>query len=202
MKSEFHRQLVHISGILFVALAQFVGPMISIWFFMIAITLFLYSHLIHKEYKRARLIAQLENRIKETVMHFERENVRRPFTGAVWFFFSMGLVFLFFPIHIASAAAICLSIGDGLSTLAGKRLGGRAIAGEKTLSGSIACFIGSLCSFVFIGPVFATLAAFTATIAELLPATSPLLRIKERGLIDDNFLVPVLTALILLLTLA
>lgn len=201
MKTEFHRQLVHISGIVFIILAQLVGRIVSAWLFIIAVTLFLYSSMIVREYRRMDLLSKLEGRLRHAVISLERQDIPRPFTGAVWFFLSFGLAFLVFPLPIASAACTALAVGDSLSTLAGSRLGRHRLLGKKTLEGSLACFIGSLASFIFVGPIPATLVAVTATVAELLPETSALKGLKKRGLIDDNFLIPILSGLILLLVL-
>ena len=201
MKTEFHRQLVHLSGILFIVLAQFLGRLISAWFFIIAATLFIYSYAIMKEYNHMRLLANLESKLRHAVISLEREAVQRPFTGAIWFFFSCGLAFLIFPLQVASAACLALAVGDSLSTLVGLRIGKRKLVGKKSLEGSIACFIGSLTSFVFVGPVLATLVAVTATIAELLPEIRGIRKIRNRGWIDDNFLIPILAGLLLFLIL-
>jgi len=52
MKTEFPRQLVHVSGLLFIILAQLIGGLLTaFYFFIIAATILLYSDYIRSEQK-------------------------------------------------------------------------------------------------------------------------------------------------------
>lgn len=202
MKIEIRRQLVHISGIIFVFLAQYIGQIIVFYFFAVALTLLLYSQIILKELERANILTRLESKIRNFTMKFEREQIPRPFVGAIWFFFSLGLTFLVFPLPIASAAGFMLSIGDGLSTLVGKHFGRIKTIGQKTLEGTAALFLGSLTAALFVPLPVAALGALAAAIAELMPEIAPLARLRNRGLLDDNLLVPLLGGAVVLLAIA
>jgi len=197
METEINRQLVHISGLAFVLLAQFIGQTVTIWFFTMAATLFVYALYIRQEQKHLRLLERLESRIRNIAISLERQAVPLPFTGAIWFFFACGLVFLFLPQAIASAAALTLIVGDGLATLVGVKLGRHKIIGQKSFEGSVACFLGSLSSSAFIPFMPALMGAFAAAIIELVPELKSLKRLRRKGLIDDNWMVPLLVGLLL-----
>jgi dolichol kinase len=205
MKLEISRQLVHLSGFLFIILAQFIGGiLISLYCFLIAVTLFLYSELIKREQKKLySLVDKIENRIREVVVKLETREVKRPFTGALWFFMGLGVTFLIFPmspLNIASALGLILTVSDSLATIAGMRWGAHTIIGGKSLEGSGVFFVTSLIiSLIILPPLVAVAAAITATIVELLPDTTILRRYKKAGYVDDNFLIPVLTGLVLML---
>ena len=191
--------MVHLSGFLFVILAQFIGQLIVVYFFAVALTLLLYSQIILKEFEHANIFARIESRVRDFTMKFERDRVPRPFTGAIWFFVSMGITFLVFPLPVASAAGLMLSIGDSLSTLIGKRFGKTKILGRKTAEGTLSMFAGSLAAIWFFPVIPVLLAAAAATAAELAPESRFLRRFSERGLIDDNILVPLVGGVILVI---
>lgn len=202
MEAEINRQLVHISGLVFVFLAQYIGQLIAVWFFLIAATLFLYSLYIRHEQKHLRLLERLESKIRDLAVSLERQEVPMPFIGAIWFFFACGLTFLLFPIPIASAATLALVVGDGLATLVGVRLGRHRIVGRKSLEGSAACFLGALASVIFVSPLPAVLAAAATVIIELIPELGGLARLKKRGLVDDNWMIPLLVGFLLYLVIS
>jgi dolichol kinase len=197
---EASRQLVHLSGLFFIILAQFfVQWLAALYFFLIALTFLAYSFYIKKEeHKLKNIVHLLENKIRETVLRFERKEVERPFVGAFWFYFSCGLAFLIFPLQIATLACLILAISDSLSTIFGKWARGRQTVGNKTASGSIAFFISALIiSLFFVPPLIAVAAALTGTIAELIPDVRGFRKLRKRGLLDDNLLIPILTGIVL-----
>jgi dolichol kinase len=199
MDTEVRRQLVHLSGILFIILAQLVGATVSVYLFIVAATLFAYSLVVRGEQKRMSMLARLEMRLRSVVSRFERKDIKWPFSGAIWFFFSCGLAFLLFPLNIASAACLMLVVGDGLSTLVGTRFGRHRILGHKSLEGTAACFLGALSSMVFISPIAAVVGSAFAALAELVPDLPPLARWKRKGLLDDNLLIPIFAGAVLVL---
>lgn len=199
MKIEIRRQLVHLSGILFIVLAQYIGQLVSVYFLAVAVTLFLYSQIILREFQNARLLDKLESKIRDFTMKFERNHVTRPFTGAIWFFFSLGLTFLIFPLPIASAAGMMLAVGDSLATLIGKRFGRIKILGQKTLEGTLMLVLGSLTALFFVSPVLALFGMLAAAFGELLPESSLFSGLRNKGIVDDNLFVPLLAGVVMLL---
>jgi len=188
MKFELRRQMLHLSGIVFVIFAQFVGREAAIvYFFLIAVFFFLYSWYIRREEKRLEnFLGRFESKFRDFTMQFERKGAN-PFTGALFFYTGCTLAFVFFPFPVASAACAMLSVGDALSTLIGKKFGKRKI-GNKTFEGSLACFLGSLIAGAFfVNPYLAVAGAVAAALAELVPR------------VDDNLTIPLASGLVMFL---
>ena len=186
MRFELQRQMLHVSGIVFVIFAQFVGRGASIvYFVLITLFFFLYAWYVSKEGKKLEsFLGRFESRFREFTLKFERSEAS-PFTGAFFFYTGCTLAFVFFPFHIASAACAMLAVGDALSTLTGKKFGKHMI-GIKSLEGSLACFVGSLIAGAFfVNPYLALAGAFAAAAAELIPR------------IDDNLTIPLASGLVM-----
>jgi dolichol kinase len=194
MNPEIYRQFVHLGGLLFIILAQYIDKTVSALYFLVISAFFLvYSEYVKREASRLSLLSRMESRIRGVALTLERKPVR-PFMGAFWFYFSCGIAFLIFPLVIASAACAILAIGDALATIAGNKIGRHRIIGNKTLEGSVAFFAGSfLISFYFLGFYMAAFASVIAAIVELVPAAKPLKKLKEKHIIDDNWMIPILT---------
>lgn len=200
MEMEFSRQLVHLSGLLFIILAQFVGGLLTaFYFFMIALSFFIYSEYMRREEKRLKgFIKVFESRFRDFITRLERKSMARPFTGAIWFYLSCGLTFLIFPLPIASAAGAMLAVGDSLSTIIGMRFGKHRILGDKTVEGSITLIVTSfLISLIFVNPFPAFFGSITAAIAELVPEIKSLKNLRESGWLDDNLLIPLMAGLVM-----
>jgi len=192
---ETRRQMVHISGLLFVVLAQFTGKWVAAFYFvLIAATLLIYSEHIRREHRRFRgFLKRFEEQFRDVVLELERKDVPRPFVGAFWFFFSCSVTFVIFPLNVASAACAMLAVGDGLSTIIGMNCGRHKIVGKKSLEGSLAMLVSSLVvGMFFVNPYIAATGAVVATLFELLPEASFFRKHRKLGLLDDNLLVPLL----------
>ncbi len=201
MRIEIRRQAVHLSGIIFIFLAQFIGNIIFAYFFIIALAFLLWSLHIQKIEKRsAHLLKRLEHKFRDFALGFEREEAK-PFSGAAWFFFSCGLTFLIFPLQVASAACMILAVGDAFSTLVGKTIGKRKIMGKKTLEGSIAFLLtGAIAAWLFVPLSVALIGTLVGTIAEMLFGHDILENANRRGLISDNLAVPLASAAVMFLS--
>ncbi|MFH1237447.1 MAG: diacylglycerol/polyprenol kinase family protein [Candidatus Aenigmatarchaeota archaeon] len=188
---ELSRQLVHLSGILFIIFAQFIGREATILYFaVIAVFFFLYSWYIRNREKRVQnMLSRMESKFRDLTLKFERKDAN-PFAGAMFFYIGCTVAFAVFPFNIASAAGAMLAVGDSLSTLVGTRLGRHKIGRTgKSFEGSLACFAGSLVAGVFfVAPHIAVLGAIAATAAELMPK------------INDNLSIPVISGLIMFLS--
>lgn len=201
MRYELHRQFVHLSGIIFIALAQVMGQLIAAYFLFVAATLFIYSLHVRREHRKMNAILRLESRLRDAVMRLERHDVPFPFTGAIWFYFTCGLAFLAFPLHIASAATLVMAAGDGLATIVGTRHGSHRTVGSKTEEGTLAFFLGGLTSAFFLSPLAAVFAAGLGALLEMVPGLKALEDCKKKGILDDNFLVPAVLGFVLLIIL-
>lgn len=189
MSNELPRQLVHLSGVVFIILAQFIRRETAIlWFSIITLFFFLYSWYVRtQEKKMESLLGKMESKFREFTLKFERKGAN-PFTGAFFFYLGCTIAFAAFPLNVASAACAMLAVGDSLSTIFGKKFGRHRISGGKTLEGSLACFVGSLAAGAFfVAPHIAVIGALAAALAELIPK------------VNDNLTIPVIAGLIMFL---
>lgn len=199
MRTEIPRQFAHLSGLVFIIIAQFTGRLIvSVYCFFIAFTFLAYSEFVRREERRLeRIIHRLESRVRDFVSRFDRKDIARPFLGAFWLYFAFGLTLLIFPLSIASAACVILAVGDSFSTLAGKPWGRHKIVG-KSLEGSLAFLASSfLAASFFIDPFVALAGAAAGALAELAPEAGLLKNLHRRGLLDDNMLIPLLSGAVM-----
>lgn len=196
---EVKRQLVHIAGVAFVIAAQFIGSSISALFFLIAAMLVFWSWYIkHAEHRTRNLLTRLEHGFRETILHLERKYSNVQFSGAIWYFIGCGVTFLIFPLNIASAACVILSIGDGMATIAGKLIGKKKTIGEKTFEGSFVFFFSALFASLFFVPSFvAIIGSLSGTIVEMLFGTKIFQHANQHGFLDDNIAIPIITAVLM-----
>jgi dolichol kinase len=188
MSNELPRQLVHLSGIVFIILAQFMRRETTIlWFALITFFFLLYSWYVRSQEKKLKnFIGRMESKFRDFTLKFERKDAN-PFSGALFFYLGCTIAFLVFPFSIASAAGAMLAVGDSLSTLVGRKFGRHKI-GSKTLEGAFACFAGSLAAgMFFVAPHIAVIGAAAAALAELIPR------------IDDNLTIPIVAGLVMFL---
>jgi dolichol kinase len=199
--NELNRKFVHISVLLFVILAQFTGRWVAAFYFLfIAAVFIIYSEHIRRERLRLRgLIRRIEKDFRKVALSLERKEAPLPFIGAFWLFFGCGAAFVILPMTVASAACAMVAVGDGLSTLVGRRWGRSKVVGSKSWEGTVAMFVA--CLFVgtfFVNQFVSVVGAITATVVELLPETGPLRKHKSIGVVDDNFLVPMAAGVLML----
>lgn len=185
-RKELTRKIIHIS----IALV----PTIASWNFVAAVAILSSGILIYTINETARLNGRSGGFVsKLTVM------AARPMeNGFVWGPITLGLgalaALLYYPSPAATVAIYALAFGDGIASIAGKFLGRRAVIriGEKTLVGSVACFIAVFISaYAVLKDIrLAVISAATATILELIPVRDA-----------DNLIIPLGTGLVLTLLL-
>ena len=150
------RQLVHLSGLLFILLAQFMNKAASgLLFILIALFFLAYSEHVSRFRKNHGItfLSKIDSKIRGLAFWLERKETKKPFTGAFWFYMGIGLAFLLFPIKAASVAGAILAVSDSLSTLIGIRFGKHRLIGKKTYEGTSAFFISALLvCLVFFNP--------------------------------------------------
>ena len=197
MPNEFHRQLIHISGILFVILAQFIPqPTVVVTFFLIAVVFFIYAELIQREKNRfLKAIRTIEQPVRSLALSMERRNTR-PFLGATLFYLGAALAFLF-PLPLASAAVTILAIGDGFATLIGSRFGSHTLIASKSVEGTAAFILTALPAAAIIVPLpLAVAGAVVAAAVEAIVA-HPWLKAYQRYGLDDNLVIPLAAAVLM-----
>ena len=103
-------------------------------------------------------------------------------TGATWMLLGWFTTILLFPIDIAVAALIFLSIGDAIAGLVGKTFPIYKVR-DKSISGTLAGIIGCVFSVVILNPTLPLsiiiIGAVSAMFIELLPLP-----------LDDNLTIP------------
>lgn len=123
-----------------------------------------------------------------------RDEEKSSFSGVFWMLLGVQTtVALVEPVPLAATALLYLILGDTVASLIGMRLGGPHWPGsKKRLSGSIACF--AVCLFigvVLLSPAYGwpvvVIGALAATFLETLSLQ-----------INDNFLIPVGSSLVLI----
>lgn len=202
MRHEISRQIIHLAGLVFIIIAQFAGSYAaSLLFFVIALGFFVYSEFIIRE----RVVI---GRVRRAVLKMDRSG-SRPLMGAFWFYFALGIIFLVFPVSIATAAGIILCVSDSLSTIVGVRHGKHKIAGNKSLEGSVMFFLSTFLitaiSLDYIIPVsdqlVMSLTVFIVSVAvtfvELVPEAKFIREWKRREIVNDNWLIPLFSGLII-----
>lgn len=202
MKSEHSRQAVHLSGVAFVALSYYASAWsLAAYSFVVAAGLLVYAIYFRMERSRLqRLLEKAEAPLRKALLHLENRPQKSPrFSGAFWFFFSIGITLLIFPIDVARAAILILAVGDSISTLVGCRLGRHRLLGTKTVEGSLSFLLASLSSVALVPIHMAIVAALIGTAAELLPEVGALEGMRTRGVVNDNFLIPILAGSAMLL---
>lgn len=172
--------------------------LLHLFFGVILVTL-LYYHVISIYHMLAILIAGLilsklctikKIPIASWVMdRFEREEYRNKFPGKGPIFFMIGsiLVLYLFPLHIALAAMMVLSIGDALSHIFGKLLSRRTYTHLKSIEGTLVAIVASFFGALIFVNAFAALAGVSLSLI-----------FEDLKLdVDDNLFIPIIAAVIM-----
>ncbi len=115
-----------------------------------------------------------------------RRHERRDFTGATYLMFSAMLCGAFFSPIIAFAACAFLSIGDTMAAVVGMNLGKRKFYNNKSLEGSLACFVSTFVFGLFFvdNPWLVLTGSLSATLAEMVDIP-----------VDDNVKIPIISGI-------
>lgn len=121
--------------------------------------------------------------------HLIRRHERSEVTGSTYLVVSAVVVSYLFDVQVAAASLVFLIIGDTLAAMVGKAWGRTRIF-DKTLEGFLAGWISSFLVAWALVPAFGPwpllIAAFVGAVVEILPIP-----------VDDNFRIPLVTALVL-----
>jgi dolichol kinase len=178
---EFRRQALHfLYGILLLLLAVMGLPW---WMYLplLAVGVLLLKFL------PPRLLRRL-------LEPFDRPRVRVPGWGAFTLTAAFPLTLLLFPRTIALPALLVLVIGDAAATIIGVRYGKHALPwnDRKSYEGSLSFIVTSLiAALFFVKPLVASIAVVVGALAESLPF--------DHEFLDDNLVIPLLTAFLLFL---
>lgn len=173
VKAELPRTVFHAVGGIFLAALGYHLPGISN---RVALGTIL---LVTMAVEAARHFSPPFNRFTRSSLGiFMRPSEHDGITGTPAFVGGVFLVFLLFPREIAVASLVPLVLGDRAAALAGKGFG-RIRIGDKTLEGSIACFVVSITGYLILRRFFGSIqhiglpvllgASLIGTLAEALP---------------------------------
>jgi dolichol kinase/phosphoserine phosphatase len=182
--NEFIRENIHAAGFLMPIIAQITGSYpVAIFISALAIT-YLISEIAYLYGKNVPLISTI-------TYHAASQSERYGFTAAP-LFYAIGILFtlLIFPFPVSAAAIAIFTLGDSAASLFGGSLGIRLPFNKgKTLEGTLAGFtFAFLASSLFVAPWIAAIGAAIAMFVEYLPLP-----------INDNILIPTVTAMALIL---
>lgn len=151
-------------------------------------------------------VPSLNKKIRRDFGPYMRNYELNRLSGSSWFLLATLITIGLFPREAACLAFIHLALGDPLASFVGVRWGRIRLPGGKSLEGSMALFTTCFAA----GAAFLLLAGGVTTLAGarialgagplvLLAAGSALAAafaewIPTRGKLDDNFVVPILTA--------
>lgn len=161
---EIARQSVHLLGVALVPLAIiFPAKLVGAFCFLVAL-----------------FAIFAPNTPLKKAANFFRRFKERGYEGAFFFFLASGFTLIVFPFKAALAGIIALSIGDSVATVYGKHIGRVRIFKNKSLEGSMACFIFTFVAVLLVLPLEMALpVAVVGTLIELIPW------------FNDNLLIPI-----------
>lgn len=139
----------------------------------------------------------LNNFILSIIGKLMRRAEENSFTGATYLFISSTLTIAFFDKEIAIFALTILVVSDTLAALVGKKIGKIPLAG-KTLEGTLTFALSAfLIYYVYVNCYFFDLSLKPTIFAILAASFVELFSKKLR--IDDNFTIPLVVSLILVM---
>jgi dolichol kinase len=180
--AELKRKGIHLSGLIIPLGYIFVEKKIAITFLILV-------NLLYFSAEALRLLSQRLNRI--FLRYFSellREEEHQKIAGSGYYVMGALVSVLFFEKKIAIMSLSFLMVGDFFAALVGMTWGKTKLIGNKSLQGSLACFLTCLLISYFTLDFRLTLVgivgSITATLVELFPLK-----------INDNFAIPVLSGL-------
>jgi len=181
---ELTRKAIHVS----VAIV----PTMANWNFLITVILLSAGIVFYVVNENARI----SGKSKGMVSLLTEMSTRPTEQGFVWGPVTLGFgalaALLYYPHPAATVAIYALAFGDGVASLAGKFLSRGTVVsiGEKTLSGSISCFLAVYVSALMVlnDYFLALLSAVSATIFELVSIQDV-----------DNLVIPLGTGFVVML---
>lgn len=151
-------------------------------------------------------VPSLNKKIRRDFGPYMRNYELNRLSGSSWFLLATLLTIGLFPREAACLAFIHLALGDPIASFVGVRWGRIRLPGGKSLEGSLAlfatCFLAGTAFLLLAGGVTTlagtTLALTTGSLLAVAVGSALAAAVAEwiptRGKLDDNFVVPILTA--------
>lgn len=183
-RNDFVREDIHASGFFMPVIAGLVGVPAVATFIIIISAIYTISEVFRLEGRDLPLIPEITR-------HAASQSELYGFAAApLYFAFGILSTLLIFPSPVSGAAIAIFALGDSTASIFGGLIGKRLPFNKgKTLEGSLAGFVFAfLAGSLFVAPWIAAIGAAVAMFVEYLPLP-----------INDNVLIPVVTALALTL---
>ena len=191
MLKELKRKIIHLIGLLIPICYYFFreeDKIIAIIILLSLTVIYFFLELLRLTNKRVQ---------RHFLIRFSsllRSHEKQKITGTGYYLLSAVLSVSLFKKELAIACLSFLVLGDMFAAIIGTRFGRTRIFENKSLEGSLACFVVCMVIGLFVAWLFPghlslkiiTIGAFTATIVELLPL----------GL-DDNLTIPFISGLVM-----
>ncbi|MCL2388767.1 MAG: hypothetical protein FWC85_00105 [Elusimicrobia bacterium] len=183
-KDELARKAFHMLILLYALSYKFISAPLTMWIIGAVV---LYT--IIQESVRLNNV-KLNARFLKYFGAFHRHEERRKVSGLTWTLSGAFLTMFLFPDrHIVFASFLFLAFGDSAAAIVGRSIGKRKLLGQKTLEGSLACFVVCfILGLLLFNWQFALIAALIATIVEAI-----------HWPLNDNFWLQIINALALTL---
>ncbi len=179
-KLELRRQLLHMFFGIFLVTLLFFG-IFNIYHLIAILVVGLVLSRLCTRYRIPLASWVMEN--------FERKSYRKTFPGKGPILFMIGsiIVVFFFPLKIALASMMILSVGDAVSHIFGKILSKRTYKYLKSVEGTLLAMV-----FSFFGALI-----FFKVIAAIVGSILTMVFESIKSDFDDNLYVPIVAALIM-----
>jgi dolichol kinase len=149
----------------------------------------------------------LNSRINDWVIRWfgpvMREAEKTRVNSAIFYILSILFVYFLFPVEVTILTLLFLSVGDPIAGMVGVKWGRHKISDQVSLEGSFACFLAcSGLAALAAGVLFdSTLTGFSLLSFSLLSGLTGAVAESSFKKLDDNLVMPMLSAPILLLLL-
>ena len=184
LRREFLRKILHIIVLVFPLLLLEFGKSICLPYFLVISILFILFDIFRIKSGAVKIF--YDRYFSIVTKKYEVDKL----TSASYVFLSMIIVVFLFDEVSAAAALTIMILSDPIASLVGRVFGNLKLIGNKTLEGSIAFFISSIIILLLYNfEVFEVL--FVSVGATLIELFSKKIRI------DDNFLIPLVSATLL-----
>lgn len=191
LKTEILRKAIHISSLWMPMFIFFADRIISVTLF--AVLLLLNVAIEYAAFQKIPLFGNLFRKLFiKTLRGKEISRTKFVASGSIYVLLSALIVSICFSPKAAAAAMSVMLVADSCAALVGKFFGSIRFANNKSLEGTFAFFVSSLCVLVLlyqnVSPGLLVATALVATLTEFFE--------KNLG-IDDNLAIPLVSGFLL-----
>lgn len=190
---HLERKLTHVIGILIMVTLHHFFSLQTCWMILLfgGVPLLMLDIFRHK-------VAYLQTLTLKMFGGIMRRREVRGISGTTYLLVGTAVILAIFPHNIVALSLLFLALGDPVASFVGVKYGSLKIVGKKTLEGSLAayavCCVVAFCFYswkeLMVEHIYivSLLSGFVGAVSEIIPLK-----------IDDNFVQPVLNAILLYL---